>query len=69
MEEGRSIFKILTGKSAGKRPLGRPMRIDERIILQWILKKLCLGENHAPMGRFKLELNWNYVPIYRRSIQ
>jgi hypothetical protein len=26
MEEGRSSFKILTGKSAGKRPLGRPRR-------------------------------------------
>ena len=24
MEEGRSAFKILTGKPAGKRPLGRP---------------------------------------------
>ena len=24
MEEGRSSFKILTGKSTGKRPLGRP---------------------------------------------
>ena len=26
MEEGRSIFKILTGKPTGKRPLGRPRR-------------------------------------------
>ena len=26
MEEGRSAFKILTGKSTGKRPLGRPRR-------------------------------------------
>ena len=26
MEEGRSAFKILTGKPAGKRPLGRPKR-------------------------------------------
>ena len=24
-EEGRSAFKILTGKPTGKRPLGRPM--------------------------------------------
>ena len=24
MEEGRSVFKILTGKPTGKRPLGRP---------------------------------------------
>ena len=24
MEEGRSVFKILTSKSTGKRPLGRP---------------------------------------------
>ena len=26
MEEGRCAFKILTGKSTGKRPLGRPRR-------------------------------------------
>ena len=26
MEEGRSTFKILTGKPTGKRPLGRPRR-------------------------------------------
>ena len=26
IEEGRSAFKILTGKSTGKRPLGRPRR-------------------------------------------
>ena len=25
-EEGRSAFKILTGKPTGKRPLGRPRR-------------------------------------------
>ena len=25
-KEGRSAFKILTGKSTGKRPLGRPRR-------------------------------------------
>ena len=26
VEEGRSAFKILTGKPTGKRPLGRPWR-------------------------------------------
>ena len=26
MEEGRSAFKVLTGKSTGKRPLERPRR-------------------------------------------
>ena len=26
MEEGRSAFKMLTGKSTRERPLGRPMR-------------------------------------------
>ena len=26
VEEGRSAFKILTGKPTGKRPLGRPRR-------------------------------------------
>ena len=32
MEEGRSAFKILTGKLRGKRPLGRPRRRLEDII-------------------------------------
>ena len=26
MKEGRSVFKILSGKPTGKRPLGRPRR-------------------------------------------
>ena len=26
MEEGKSAFKILTGKHTGKRPIGRPRR-------------------------------------------
>ena len=26
MEKGRSVFKILTGKPTGNRPLGRPRR-------------------------------------------
>ena len=29
MEEGRSAFKILTGKPTGKRPLGRPRHRQE----------------------------------------
>jgi hypothetical protein len=38
MEEGRSVFKILTGKPTGKRPLGRPRRIWEDNMRR-ILKK------------------------------
>ena len=38
MEEGRSAFKILTGKSTGKRPFGRPRRRWEDNI------KMNLGE-------------------------
>ena len=39
IEEGRSAFKILTGKPKGKRPLGRPRRRWEdniRMILEEI---------------------------------
>ena len=39
MEEGRSAFKILTDKSTGKRPLGRPRRSRWETILEWTLKK------------------------------
>ena len=38
MEEGRSAFKILTGKPTGKRPLERP-GIDGRTIFEWTLKR------------------------------
>ena len=32
MEEGRSAFKILTGKSTRKRPLGRPrLRLENNV--------------------------------------
>jgi hypothetical protein len=31
MEDGKSAFKILTGKPAGKRPLGRPRRWEDNI--------------------------------------
>ena len=33
IEEGRSVFKILTGKPAGKRPLGSPKRRWEDSII------------------------------------
>ena len=34
MEEGRSAFKILTGKPTGKNPLGRPRhRWEDKIIM------------------------------------
>ena len=33
MEEGRSAFKILTGKPKGKRPFGRPRRKWEAYII------------------------------------
>ena len=38
MEEGRSGFKILTGKPTGNRPLGG-LGVDGRTILEWILKR------------------------------
>ena len=41
MEEGRSAFKILTGKPTGKRPLGKSRRRWEDNI-RWILNKYVL---------------------------
>ena len=42
IEEGRSGFKIVTGTSTGKRPLGRPrrrwednIRMDQRNMRNW----------------------------------
>ena len=39
MEEGRSAFKILTGKHTGKRLSGRPECRWGGAILKWSLKK------------------------------
>ena len=41
MKEGRSAFKILTGKISKKRPLGRPRRRQEENI------RMNLKENDA----------------------
>jgi hypothetical protein len=38
MEEGRSAFKMLTGKPAGKRPFRR-LGVDGRTILECTLKR------------------------------
>jgi hypothetical protein len=38
MEESCGTYRVLVGKSEGKRPLGRP-RHRWGIILKWILKK------------------------------
>jgi hypothetical protein len=38
MEEGRSVFKILTDKPAGKRPLGG-LGVDGRTILECSLTR------------------------------
>ena len=46
MEEGRSAFKILTGKPTGKIPLGRPRRRWEdniRMDLEEIGKMQVIG--------------------------
>ena len=42
MEEGRSTFKILTGKPTGKRPLGRPRRRWEDN-LRMNLEQICIN--------------------------
>ena len=42
MEEGRSTFRILTGKPTGKRPLGRPRRRWEyNIRMDLTLREEC----------------------------
>ena len=43
MEEGRSAFKILTGKPTGKRPLGRPRRRWEGNIRIYLEEMRVIG--------------------------
>ena len=50
-EEGRSAFKILTGKPKGKSPLGKPRRRWENII-RMDLKKIGINtENWAHLDQ------------------
>ena len=44
MQEGKSAFKILTGKPTGKRPLGRPMRTREGNIRKDLEERGINGE-------------------------
>jgi hypothetical protein len=38
MGEGRGVYRILVGRSEGRRPLENP-GVDRRIILKWIFRK------------------------------
>jgi hypothetical protein len=42
MAERRGLYRVLGGKSEGKRPFGRP-GVGGRIILRWILRKWNVG--------------------------
>ena len=56
MEEGRSAFKMLTGKPTGKRPLGRPRR-------RW--------EDNITMNLEEIGINagnWLRIGIYWRAL-
>jgi hypothetical protein len=38
----RVVYRVLVGKTEGKRQLGRP-GVDGRIILRWTFRKLVVG--------------------------
>ena len=61
MEEGRSAFKMLTGKPTGKRPLGCPTRRWEDNI-RMDLKEIGINE---PSG--SINYGVSYVPMLRRK--
>ena len=42
MGERRDVYRVLVGKSEGKRPLGIP-GVDGRAILRWIFRKWNVG--------------------------
>ena len=49
MEEGRNIFKILTGTPTGKIPL-TGLSVDGKTISEWFLKKYVSIEGLALFG-------------------
>ena len=53
MEEGRSAFKILTGKPAGKRPLGRPRRRWENNIRTDLKKNGINARNLVDSAQYR----------------
>ena len=58
MEEGRSAFKILTGKPTGKRPLGRPRcRWEENIRMDLTIDLKEIGINTS-IGLIRLRDYW-----------
>jgi len=50
-EKGRSAFKILTGKSTGKRPLGRPRRRWEDNIKMELEERGINAENWVDLAQ------------------
>ena len=55
MKEGRSAFKILTGKPTGKRPLGRPRhRWEDNIRMD--LEEICINAGNWVNSA----QDWNY---------
>jgi hypothetical protein len=54
MGERRGVYRVLVGKSEGKRPLGDPGG-EGRIILRWIFRKwdveLWMGSNWLRIGK------------------
>ena len=43
MGEGRGLYRVLVGKSEGKRPLGRPRRRWENNIKMYLQEVVCGG--------------------------
>ena len=55
MEEGRSAFKILTGKPTGKRPSGRPRRRWEDSI-RMDLEEIGISVSVRGIGLIRLRI-------------
>ena len=43
MGRGTDIYRVLVGKPEGKRPLGRPGRRWDKMILRWIFREWDVG--------------------------
>ena len=62
MEEGRSAFKILTGKPTG-RDLWEGLGVDGRTILEWTLKRLV---SMRVIGLIRLRIGIIGEPLWMR---
>jgi hypothetical protein len=51
----RNVYKVLVGKTEGKRPFGRPMRRWKNIIRMDLRESGCEGVDWTELAQYKVQ--------------